>query len=187
MVVDRYPTEDTKLEDLETKVQGGGPCATALVAARSWRSAAYMATSRRRLLRSAVYCVGRSTSGGGGRVGYRYDDPNRNVTVRPGVPGPGPYRSSDVPYVRFGSVGRSYVRTTTTDRPTDRPSASSVRTDAGPARPTDVSERVRGRSTETSNRRTGRPANLRPTRPSAVGRDRVRYRRTSPRRRSDGR
>ena len=34
MVVDRYPTEDTKLEDLETKVQGGGPCATALVAAR---------------------------------------------------------------------------------------------------------------------------------------------------------
>ena len=34
MVVDRYPTEDTKLEDLETKVQGGGPCATALVAAQ---------------------------------------------------------------------------------------------------------------------------------------------------------
>lgn len=25
MVVDRYPTEDTKLEDLETKVQGGRP------------------------------------------------------------------------------------------------------------------------------------------------------------------
>lgn len=34
MVVDRYPTEDTKLEGIETKVQGGGPCATALVAAQ---------------------------------------------------------------------------------------------------------------------------------------------------------
>ena len=45
MVVDRYPTEDTKLEDLETKVQGGGPCATALVAARKLGvSAAYMGT-----------------------------------------------------------------------------------------------------------------------------------------------
>ena len=45
MVVDRYPTEDTKLEDLETKVQGGGPCATALVAARKLGvSVAYMGT-----------------------------------------------------------------------------------------------------------------------------------------------
>ena len=45
MVVPRYPTEDTKLEGIETKVQGGGPCATALVAARKLGvSAAYMGT-----------------------------------------------------------------------------------------------------------------------------------------------
>ena len=31
MMVPRFPEEDTKLEGLETKVQGGGPCATALV------------------------------------------------------------------------------------------------------------------------------------------------------------
>ncbi len=45
MVVDRFPTEDTKREGIETKVQGGGPCATALVAARKLGvSAAYMGT-----------------------------------------------------------------------------------------------------------------------------------------------
>ena len=45
MVVGRFPTEDTKLEGLEPKVQGGGPCATALVAAaRLGESAAYMGT-----------------------------------------------------------------------------------------------------------------------------------------------
>ena len=45
MVVDRFPTEDTKQEGIETKVQGGGPCATALVAARKLGvSAAYMGT-----------------------------------------------------------------------------------------------------------------------------------------------
>lgn len=45
MVVDRFPEEDTKLEDRETKVQGGGPCATALVAAQKLGvSAAYMGT-----------------------------------------------------------------------------------------------------------------------------------------------
>ncbi|MBQ8081574.1 MAG: hypothetical protein IJ240_06715 [Clostridia bacterium] len=45
MVVDRFPTEDTKLEGLETKVQGGGPCTTALVAARKLGiSAAYLGT-----------------------------------------------------------------------------------------------------------------------------------------------
>ena len=45
MVVDRFPTEDTKLEGLETKVQGGGPCATALVAAAKLGcTAAYMGT-----------------------------------------------------------------------------------------------------------------------------------------------
>lgn len=45
MVISRYPTEDTKLEGLETKVQGGGPCATALVAARKLgATAAYMGT-----------------------------------------------------------------------------------------------------------------------------------------------
>jgi len=30
--VDRYPREDTKLQSLQTKFQGGGPCATGLVA-----------------------------------------------------------------------------------------------------------------------------------------------------------
>lgn len=45
MVVDRFPTEDTKLQGIETKVQGGGPCATALVAARKLGiPAAYMGT-----------------------------------------------------------------------------------------------------------------------------------------------
>ncbi len=45
MVIDRFPTEDTKQEGIETKVQGGGPCATALVAARKLGvSAAYMGT-----------------------------------------------------------------------------------------------------------------------------------------------
>ncbi len=34
MLVPQYPAEDTKLEGMETKVQGGGPCATALVAAQ---------------------------------------------------------------------------------------------------------------------------------------------------------
>ncbi len=45
MVVPGFPAEDTKMEGLETKVQGGGPCATALVAARKLGvSAAYMGT-----------------------------------------------------------------------------------------------------------------------------------------------
>ena len=45
MVVDGYPKEDTKQQSLETKVQGGGPCATALVAARKLGvSAAYLGT-----------------------------------------------------------------------------------------------------------------------------------------------
>ena len=45
MVVDRFPTEDTKLQGAETKVQGGGPCATALAAARKLGiTAAYMGT-----------------------------------------------------------------------------------------------------------------------------------------------
>lgn len=45
MVIGQYPTEDTKLEGIETKVQGGGPCATALVAAaKLGESAAYMGT-----------------------------------------------------------------------------------------------------------------------------------------------
>ena len=34
MILPEFPKEDTKLEGLETKVQGGGPCATALVAAQ---------------------------------------------------------------------------------------------------------------------------------------------------------
>lgn len=43
MVVDGYPMEDTKQQGLETKVQGGGPCATALVAAAKLGiSTAYM-------------------------------------------------------------------------------------------------------------------------------------------------
>ncbi|MGI6653378.1 MAG: carbohydrate kinase family protein [Christensenellales bacterium] len=45
MVVDHFPTEDTKMEGVETKVQGGGPCATALVAAQKLGiSTAYMGT-----------------------------------------------------------------------------------------------------------------------------------------------
>ena len=45
MVVDHFPTEDTKQQGIETKVQGGGPCATALVAAsRLGIPAAYMGT-----------------------------------------------------------------------------------------------------------------------------------------------
>ena len=34
MVVDGFPQEDTKMQGVETKVPGGGPCATALVAAQ---------------------------------------------------------------------------------------------------------------------------------------------------------
>ena len=45
MVVERFPDEDTKMQGVETVVQGGGPCATALVAARRLGvSAAYMGT-----------------------------------------------------------------------------------------------------------------------------------------------
>ena len=33
MVTPRFPEEDTKIQGIETKIQGGGPCATALVAA----------------------------------------------------------------------------------------------------------------------------------------------------------
>ncbi len=45
MVVDGFPPEDTKIMGLETKVQGGGPCATALVAAaRLGVSSAYLGT-----------------------------------------------------------------------------------------------------------------------------------------------
>ena len=33
VTVDRYPQEDTKLQSMQTKFQGGGPCATGLVAA----------------------------------------------------------------------------------------------------------------------------------------------------------
>lgn len=45
MVVDGFPAEDTKMQGLETKIQGGGPCATALVAAAKLGvSAAYMGT-----------------------------------------------------------------------------------------------------------------------------------------------
>lgn len=45
MVVDGFPQEDTKMQGVETKVQGGGPCATALVAAQKLGvSAAYMGT-----------------------------------------------------------------------------------------------------------------------------------------------
>ena len=43
IVVAEYPLEDTKLETLETKIQGGGPCATALAAAHKLSvPAAYM-------------------------------------------------------------------------------------------------------------------------------------------------
>ncbi|MDD3214324.1 MAG: PfkB family carbohydrate kinase [Eubacteriales bacterium] len=45
MITDGFPPEDTKVEGVETKVQGGGPCATALVAASKLGvSAAYMGT-----------------------------------------------------------------------------------------------------------------------------------------------
>lgn len=45
MVVDHFPKEDTKLRGLETRIQGGGPCATALVAAsRLGMATAYMGT-----------------------------------------------------------------------------------------------------------------------------------------------
>lgn len=45
LVVDHYPQEDTKLRGLETRIQGGGPCATALVAAsRCGLSTSYMGT-----------------------------------------------------------------------------------------------------------------------------------------------
>lgn len=45
MVTDGFPVEDTKMQGLETKVQGGGPCATALVAAAKLGVAtAYMGT-----------------------------------------------------------------------------------------------------------------------------------------------
>ena len=45
MLVDRFPAEDTKLQGLETRVQGGGPCATALAAAAKLGvRAAYMGT-----------------------------------------------------------------------------------------------------------------------------------------------
>lgn len=45
IVVDHFPQEDTKMQGLETKVQGGGPCATALVAAQKLGvPAAYMGT-----------------------------------------------------------------------------------------------------------------------------------------------
>lgn len=45
IVVDGFPQEDTKMEGLDTIVQGGGPCATALVAASKLGvSCAYMGT-----------------------------------------------------------------------------------------------------------------------------------------------
>lgn len=45
MVLDDFPIEDTKIQGLETKIQGGGPCATALVAATKLGiSTAYMGT-----------------------------------------------------------------------------------------------------------------------------------------------
>lgn len=45
MLIDEYPNEDTKVEGLDTLVQGGGPSATALVAASKLGvSAAYMGT-----------------------------------------------------------------------------------------------------------------------------------------------
>lgn len=45
MVTDGFPVEDTKMEGMETRVQGGGPCATALVAAaRLGVPAAYVGT-----------------------------------------------------------------------------------------------------------------------------------------------
>ena len=45
MVTDGFPDEDTKMEGLQTIVQGGGPCATALVAAAKLGiSSAYIGT-----------------------------------------------------------------------------------------------------------------------------------------------
>ena len=45
MTADRFPPEDTKLQGRETKLQCGGPCATALVAARKLgEEAAYLGT-----------------------------------------------------------------------------------------------------------------------------------------------
>jgi sulfofructose kinase len=45
MVTDGFPAEDTKMEGVRTVVQGGGPCATALVAAAKLGvSSAYMGT-----------------------------------------------------------------------------------------------------------------------------------------------
>ena len=45
MVTDGFPAEDTKMMGVATKVQGGGPCATALVAAQKLGvSTAYMGT-----------------------------------------------------------------------------------------------------------------------------------------------
>ena len=45
MVIDGFPVEDTKIEGADTIVQGGGPCATALVAAAKLGvSSAYMGT-----------------------------------------------------------------------------------------------------------------------------------------------
>ncbi len=45
MTADRFPAEDTKLEGRETKLQCGGPCATALVAmSKLGVSSAYMGT-----------------------------------------------------------------------------------------------------------------------------------------------
>ena len=57
MVIDRFPTEDTKLQGIETKVQGGGPCATALAAARKLGiSAAYMGTIGDDPFGTAILC-----------------------------------------------------------------------------------------------------------------------------------
>ena len=45
MVTDGFPTEDTKMQTLKTVIQGGGPCATALVAStRLGVSCEYMGT-----------------------------------------------------------------------------------------------------------------------------------------------
>lgn len=45
MIIDQFPEEDTKLQGLSTKVQCGGPCATALVAiSKLGISAEYMGT-----------------------------------------------------------------------------------------------------------------------------------------------
>lgn len=45
MTADRFPDEDTKLQGIETKLQGGGPCATGLVAmSKLGVKSAYMGT-----------------------------------------------------------------------------------------------------------------------------------------------